>query len=370
MRIAARCTRAEGRLLSPARLLAGRRPLIQPREQRPAGIVDQLTGRVVESTLDTLGAELPNVDLTEAFSREDVEALEQASDEAGGILVFTNQRPDMSLHDQVRFARRVADANGTCIEPHAVAAGHAEAPEILEIVREAHAQVVFGENWHSDNSFHARTASYSILRGVEVPRLGVNDTLFSSTEAAFEALSPSMQRLLLDLNAFHSAHKAYGTGHGGNSRAAMAGTSTMRMRSDPQQLEWDVLQPVVSVHPRTGRRGLFVSPTFTTRIDGMDAKESRSLLRFCYEWIARPEFCTRVSWRPNQVVMWDNRSLSHKGLADDCSERRVVQRVSIRGGAPVNHLGQSFSLTHRTVAEHAGIFEWEGRRAPAAEATL
>ena len=55
-------------------------------------------------------------------------------------------------------------------------------------VREADAKVVFGENWHSDNSFHTETCSYSILRGAVVPRLGVNDTLFSSVEAAFEAL--------------------------------------------------------------------------------------------------------------------------------------------------------------------------------------
>eukprot|EP00326_Haptolina_ericina_P025475 CAMPEP_0181183472 /NCGR_PEP_ID=MMETSP1096-20121128/8445_1 /TAXON_ID=156174 ORGANISM="Chrysochromulina ericina, Strain CCMP281" /NCGR_SAMPLE_ID=MMETSP1096 /ASSEMBLY_ACC=CAM_ASM_000453 /LENGTH=42 /DNA_ID= /DNA_START= /DNA_END= /DNA_ORIENTATION= len=32
--------------------------------------------------------------------------------------------------------------------------------------------------------------------------------------------------------------------------------------------------------------------------------------------------------------MWDNRSLSHKGIADILDERRIVHRVSIRGHAP------------------------------------
>ena len=118
-----------------------------------------------------------------------------------------------------------------------------------------------------------------------------------------------------------------------------------------------MLQPCVTVHPRTGRKSIYVSPTFTTHIDGMRPEESRSILLFLCQWIARPEFCTRVSWRPNQVVMWDNRSLSHKGLADELKERRAVHRVTVRGHSPFNHRGQSFSLTHKTKAAKGGLFE-------------
>jgi taurine dioxygenase len=344
--------------LSPTRLvLDGARPLVQPWSQRPTGIVDQLTGKVVESRNGSLGVELPNVDLRQDLSFDDLEQLKQASDDAGGIVVFTNQSPDFTVHDHVRFASAMAASDDTCIERHAVSLGHPDAPEMLEIIREADAGVVFGENWHSDHSFHAQTASYSILRGAVVPRFGVNDTLFSSTEDAFDALSSTMQNLLLDLNAYHSANRAYGDGHAGNSRAAMEATGTMRMLDDMPILETDVLQPVVSVHPRTGRRGIFVSPTFTTHIDGMHADESKSLLRFLYEHFAKPDFCTRVSWRENQIVMWDNRSLSHKGIADEVHERRVVQRVSIRGDAPRNHAGQQFSMTHKVKAARAGLFE-------------
>mmetsp|Transcript_108361 Transcript_108361/g.258588 ORF Transcript_108361/g.258588 Transcript_108361/m.258588 type:complete len:410 (+) Transcript_108361:168-1397(+) len=341
-----------------SRLLEGRKPLMQPRDLRPAGTIDMLTGLEVQTTNDKLGWELPNVDLRQDFSSDDIETLMQACDDAGGILVFSNQSPDMSIHDHVRFAKKLAEVNGTCCEPHHVSKGHPDAPEVLEIVREATAQVVFGENWHSDISFAAQTASYSILRGTMVPRLGVNDTLFSSAEDAYDALSPTMQNLLLDLNAYHSANRAYGAGHPGNSRAAMEGTTTMQMREDTPQLELDVLQPIVSVHPRTGRRALFASPTFTTHIDGMKPAESRAILDFVYKWIARPEFCTRVSWLPNQVTMWDNRSLSHKGVADDCSEKRVVQRVTIRGSSPLNHRGQQLSLTNQIKAAGAGLF-WE-----------
>jgi len=162
---------------------------------------------------------------------------------------------------------------------------------------------------------------------------------------------------VLDLNAYHSANRAYGPGHPNNSRAAMQDTTTMSFRDEAPILENDVLQPVVTVHPRTGRRGLYVSPTFTSHIDGMTPSESSHILSYLYNHIARPQFCQRVSWQQNQVTMWDNRSLSHKGLSDDVSELRIVQRVSIRGTSPMNHKGESFSLTHKIKAAAAGLFE-------------
>ena len=93
-------------------------------------MIDQLHGRPVEATHDALGWELPNVDLTEDFSSEDIETLLQASADAGGILVFPNQKTSMTIHDHVRFGRQIADHSDTVLEPHAVAAGHPDAPEV------------------------------------------------------------------------------------------------------------------------------------------------------------------------------------------------------------------------------------------------
>ena len=226
--------------LSSARLLEGRH-----------GLKDRTDGR------PGLGAVLPNVDLTADFSEEDMQTLRQASHDAGGILVFPNQYK-LDTPKQIAFGRKF----GT-IEPHAVATGTvAECPECLEIIREPSATVVFGENWHSDNSFMEQTCSFSILRGTDVmPKRGSNDTLFSSTEAAFEALSPTMQNLLYGLKAYHSAGKAYGiaSGRETNSRAAMEATGKMKFNDDAAILKKDFLHPVVSVHADTGRKSLFVS---------------------------------------------------------------------------------------------------------------
>lgn len=284
--------------------------------------------------MNGLGLIIDGVDLSYPYNEEEIEALRFASDEAGGILVFPKQKETLSNEEHIEFGRRLGH-----IEPHAVALGLPGNREILEIVREPSAKVVFGENWHSDNSFMQRTCSYSILRATDtMPKRGANDTMFSSTEAAYAALSPLMKERLQGLYAYHSAGKAYNPGSPGNSRAAMEATSSMQFDENAPILKNDVLQPVVVQHPRTGRPSLFVSPTFTKHIDGMHPEESAALLNFCYEWIARPEFCTRVSWDKHQVTMWDNRSLSHKGIADDVSEKRVVHRVSVRGEQPMPYV--------------------------------
>jgi taurine dioxygenase len=322
-----------------------------PSHVPPASLATNDPMRLLEGRFDLdhhtgglrgLGAVLPNVDLREDFNEEDISILKRASNDAGGIIVFPDQSK-LSLQDHVAFGRKLGE-----IEPHAVASGHPEAPEVLEIVREPSADVVFGENWHSDNSFMKRTASYSILKIAVAPRYGSNDTLFASVEAAYEALSPTIQGLLQNLQVFHSATRAYSAGRPENSRAAMERTSTMRFRNEAPIMEYDVLHPLVVVHPETKRRSIFASPTFTTGIRGMHKDESDALLGFLYGHFSQPQFQARVSWAPHQVTMWDNRSLTHKGIADDVSEKRVVQRVSIRGSSPVGVDGKSIASEKRT----------------------
>ena len=63
---------------------------------------------------NVIGIELPNVDLTRDFSVADIKLLEQVSDAAGGILVFTNQKPSMTIHDHVRRWRTRASPCRCC----------------------------------------------------------------------------------------------------------------------------------------------------------------------------------------------------------------------------------------------------------------
>lgn len=42
--------------------------------------------------------------------------------------------------------------------------------------------------------------------------------------------------------------------------------------------------------------------------------------------ISQDKYLFEVAYEPNQVTMWDNRQLIHKGLVNDTSCKRVIQR--------------------------------------------
>src|SRR5213075_2813439 len=146
---------------------------------------------------------------------------------------------------QVAFGRRFGPLN---IHPYV--AGMAGQPEVMEVIKEPADRVNFGGGWHSDMSFLERPAIGSILYAVETPEFG-GDTLFASQAAAFEALSPGLQKTLEGLNAVHSAQK----------RSSMA-------IAEADGMVGEYIHPMVLVHPETGRKALYVNPAFTMRIEG------------------------------------------------------------------------------------------------------
>lgn len=279
-----------------------------------------------------LGAVVPNAKLSHDLSAEEVSALQELCSAAGGVLVFPDQH-DLGPDEHHRFASKFGPP-----EKHPIVKGMSSHPDILEIRREPGAPVDFGEEWHSDNSYMPKPTSYSILRATDdLPAWGCNDTIFSSMENAFAALSEPWKQFLRGLWATHSAAKAFRIDS--NPRFLNTGRAddqdAFQYNAAADLLKQDSLHPVITRHPLTGRESIFVNQMFTTQIEGVSKAESDAILSFLNDWIARPEFTARVNWAPRQVVMWDNRCLQHKALSDDNEELRVMQRVSLEGSVPL-----------------------------------
>ena len=85
----------------------------------------------------------------------------------------------------------------------------------------------------------------------------------------------------------------------------------------------------------TARRGLFVNPTFTTRILGLTRAESHALLQLLHDVATAPEHTFRHRWSEGDVVAWDNRATLHLGVRDYGDSHRVLHRVTIAGDRPV-----------------------------------
>jgi taurine dioxygenase len=196
-----------------------------------------------------------------------------------------------------------------------------------ESVPEVHAIASGGEAgkvgnadiWHADATFMATPPLGSILRAVQLPSTG-GDTLFANTEAAYEALSSRLQRMLDECTATHDFTKS---------------SSHRRPLHDTYP---PVQHPVVRVHPVTGRRSLFVNRIFTVRIDQLSERENEVLLPMLCDHVRAPDFQCRFSWRPGSVAFWDNRCTQHYAVAD-YRERRVMHRVVIDGDRPIGPAG-------------------------------
>jgi len=91
-----------------------------------------------------------------------------------------------------------------------------------------------------------------------------------------------------------------------------------------------VEHPVVSVHPDSGRKSIYVNEMVTTRINGVPEDESRLLLHFLFNHLKKPIFQMRLHWpRSGTLVIWDNRSTQHQILADFQPQYRRNHRVAI-----------------------------------------
>jgi taurine dioxygenase len=267
-----------------------------------------------------LGAEIYGIDLASSLSPDQVRKIEDALVEHQ-VIFFREQR--LTLEQLEALGRRFGHLQ---VHPfHPSVEGH---PEVLLLeAGQARPAVADVDAWHSDLTGLEEPPLGSILYGVEVPEVG-GDTIFASGYAAYDALSPALQRMLGELRAVHDMMRVFGPSllaqPDGAARWARA-----RAEYPP------VRHPIVRTHPASGRRALFVNPIFTERIDGVPGRESNALLAFLYEHTRLPEFQCRFRWRPGSVAFWDNRCTQHYPVADYWPQRRRMHRVAIEGDRPV-----------------------------------
>lgn len=193
-----------------------------------------------------------------------------------------------------------------------------------------------GQNWHTDLSYTTRPAKSTTLYCVEKPSVG-GDTMFASMYAAYEALSPKFREYLDGLEAVHDAGLI-------NTKRAPELVAEFKRRNPP------VIHPAVRVHPESGRKALYVNDRVRQFV-GMTEAESKPIIRFLCEHSITPRFVFRHRWSVNDVVMWDNRCLTHLAVGDfDPNEVRHMLRTSCMG----DHYGRFESESVGPAASGSG----------------
>lgn len=269
------------------------------------------------------GAEIAGLDLSGPLSAE-VLAEVKAAWAAHSVVAFPDQ--PLSLEALEAFTQQIG-AFG--VDPFiAPMPGH---PNVLELRREPDEKATnFGAGWHSDWSFQKEPPAATLLRSEVTPPVG-GDTLFADCSRAYDALSDAMKAVLAPLRAIHSATRAYGT-QGVFAKETEKRTMEIIVSSEADKT---LSHPLVRTHPVTGRKALFVSPTYTVGIEGMTLKESHAILGFLFAHMTQEEFIYRHKWRPGMLLMWDNRCTVHLAEGGYDGHLRVMHRTTVAGDAPV-----------------------------------
>ena len=265
-----------------------------------------------------LGAVVSGIDLRQPLDDAQHQAIEQAL-LTHQVLFFRDQ--PLTPSQQAAFAARFGDLHIHPIYP--------SVPEQREVIVLDTAVTDVRDNaiWHTDVTFLETPALGAVLAAKQLPPYG-GDTLWASGIAAFEALSEPLQRLLDGLTATHDISKSFPQERFGATDADLARLEEARKKNPPRS------HPVIRTHPVTGRKALFVSDGFTTRINELSAAESRAILDLLFAHVARPEFTVRWRWRENDVAFWDNRVTQHYAVDDYRPQRRVMHRATILGDKP------------------------------------
>ena len=263
-----------------------------------------------------LGARVTGVDLSRPLANEEIQQIHAAWTKHL-VLVFPGQQLDPDT--LIAFTRHFGELDNYDSQPFN---RHPEYDQVMLLSNKPINGKVppganNGQNWHTDLSYTTRPAKATLVYCIEKPSVG-GDTMFASMYAAYESLSPKMRAFLDDLEAVNDV-------------------SLISARRDPaimeafKRLNPPVVHPAVRIHPESGKPALYVNDRVRTFV-GMSDAESKPIIKFLCEHSVQPRFVYRHQWAVRDLVLWDNRCLTHLAVGDYApNEFRHMIRTSTMG---------------------------------------
>ena len=278
----------------------------------------------IEPLHERFGARVYGVNVTAPLDAATVEALRDAIDRYSVLCL-----PDQPMTDegQLAFTRLLGEPE----ESH-VAFGKSGALVYLATIGNVvDADTARGnddqntqfqranELWHSDSSFREIPSYVSILHAYEIPGEG-GDTLFASMRTAFEDLPPDRQAAIEPLHVLHDYVF---------SRSQIAPVDPNHAASLPP-----VVNKLVRTNPGTGRKNFYVG-SHARSIVGFSGVDSRRLIDELNAAAVVGGNVYRHRWAVSDTVIWDNRTMLHRGGGYDASRwRRYLRQTRVRGAGP------------------------------------
>ncbi len=270
----------------------------------------------------TLGAEIRGLDL-KRISADDFDFIHRVwLDHL--VVLFRGQQLDDE--DLIRFSRQLGELDWAPVQEtgRRFVEGHPEIYVVSNVMENGQPIGSLGAGeavWHTDMSYQEIPPKASMLYALEVPPAGGN-TYFCNMYAAYDSLPGALRERIARLTLKHDA--TYNSG--GYLRQGMAAV-------DDPVTSAGVYHPLVTTHPETGRRALYLGRRRNAYIGGLTREASDALLDELWRYATRDEIAWHNQWKVGDVVLWDNRCTMHRRDAFDPNSRRVLHRTQIKGEA-------------------------------------
>lgn len=293
---------------------------------------------VVQAIQEPVSARITGLDLRQPLSADDAQAIDEAIAQYP-VLVFPSQ--DIDDNQLLAFSENFGPVQ-VSVQYATRQSEHRLQPRISDISNVGKDNETFkaGDNrrmntfvsrrWHSDQSYQPIPARYSFLLNYSVPARG-GESQFADMRLVYDSLPDDLRETIDGLSAeFDILHTR-----------AMCGFTEF-----PEE-ERAALKPsihrLVKTHPLSGRKTLYLS-VHACRVVDWPLPEGLDLLRELMEFATQPQFVYTHRWTVKDLVMWDNRTLIHRGLRySPATDRREMHRATVmdepqwrRAASPAN----------------------------------
>ncbi len=277
-----------------------------------------------------IGAECRGIDIGETLSAEAAAAIDAGMDRYA-VLVFRRAAP-LTTDQQIAFTRNFGELEAPYTQIQAAEGVRWTNPALSDIsnisptggllARDDRKRLsgLGNQLWHSDSSYKAIPARYSLLSAHVLPPEG-GDTQFADMRAAHDMLDDGTRTGIADLICEHS-------------RIFSKGALGLAFTEQEVQAFAPVRQRLVRTHRKTLRKSLYLS-SHAGRILGWPIPEAQIQLRELTEHATQREFVYSHRWRVGDLVMWDNRTTMHRARRyDERVYPRDLRRTTVSDGVP------------------------------------
>jgi taurine dioxygenase len=187
-----------------------------------------------------------------------------------------------------------------------------------------------GGYWHSDTSFEMEPKVITMLMPKVLPVNHPRSTKFIDMASVYAELPQATKDKLAGAEFQHSGRYRY------KIRPDNVGFDIFEILQAIDAFAPPVRHPAVIEHPYTGEKVLYANSGFTIGIADRSLDESASLLREIFAFAESDRFVREVRWSMGDIIIWDNRFLSHtSGRNSGPEEETMMHRITLKDGLPL-----------------------------------